>query len=110
VCSPSSFSTLAAFLSDSPYLWFAPNLHRHPEGVWSLGDYGAQRDRPGDPTTAALAQLPHMPADVMPRGVAVDADGEIPAAQINAAVLRHQSRRWQSDLVRSGVARVFERG
>ena len=32
VCSMSSFSTLAAFLSDSPYLWFLPNLYRHPQG------------------------------------------------------------------------------
>lgn len=109
VCSPSSFSTLAAFLSDSPYLWFAPNLYQHPEGAWSLGDYPALRDRPGDPTTAALAQLPAMRADVLPRGVGVNPDGEIPAAVIEAAVLRQQARRWEWDLVRSGVARVIER-
>src|SRR6185437_6203840 len=37
VCSASTYSHLAAFLSDSPYVWFAPNLHRHPEGCVSLG-------------------------------------------------------------------------
>jgi hypothetical protein len=108
VCSLSSFSTLAAFLSDSPYLWFAPNLYRHPEGVYSLGDYDAQRDKPGDPTRAALEQLPHLPPDLLPRGVGVNLDGDIPLAVIEAAVRRHQSRRWESDLVRSGVARPID--
>ncbi|MFI4865546.1 MAG: hypothetical protein ACHQDB_00395 [Steroidobacterales bacterium] len=108
VCSASSFSTLAAFLSDSPYLWFAPNLYRHPEGVYSLGDYDLQRDKPGNPTRLALEQLPNMRSDGLPRGVGVNPDGEIPAAVIEAAVLRHRSRRWQSDLVRSGVARAIE--
>ena len=109
VCSPSSFSTLAAFLSDSPYLWFAPNLYRHAEGVYSLGDYARQRERPGDPTRAALEQWLRLPATALPRGVAVDLGGEIPAAVIDAALLRHQSRRRELDLVRSGVARAIER-
>jgi hypothetical protein len=118
VCSTSSFSSLAAFLSDSPYLWFAPNLYRHPEGVYSLGDYARQRERPGDPTRAALEQwqlqpssaLPPtaLPPSAIPRGVPVDVDGEIPAVAIAAALLRHQSRRWETDLVRSGVARIIE--
>jgi hypothetical protein len=108
VCSASTFSTLAAFLSDSPYLCFTPNLYPHAQGVSSLGDYDTQRDQPGNPTRAALEQLTHMPADVLPRGVGVDLDGEIPVAVIGAAVLRHQSRRWESDLVRSGVARAID--
>ena len=49
-----------------------------------------------------------MPADLLPRGVAVNLDGAIPPAVIEAAVLRHQSRRWQSDLVRSGLARASD--
>ena len=104
VCSVSSFSSLAAFLSDSPYLWFLPNLYRHPGGVYSQGDYDAQRDKPGNPTGIALQRLTQAPADLLPRGVGVDLDGEIPAAIIHAAVLRHQSRLWESDLVRAGVA------
>jgi hypothetical protein len=105
VCSMSSFSTLAAFLSDSPYLWFLPNLYRHPQGVYSLGDYDRERDKPGNPTRAALEQWATLPTDVLPRGVGVDLDGTIPAAVIRAALQRHQSLRWELDLVRSGVAR-----
>jgi hypothetical protein len=108
VCSLSTFSTLAAFLSDSPYVCFTPSLYPHPEGVYSLGDYDTQRDKPGQPTRAALDQLASMPADALPRGVGVDLDGEIPAAVIEAAVLRQQSRRWESDLVRSGVAGAID--
>jgi len=106
VCSVSSFSTLAAFLSDSPYVWFMPNLYQHPQGVYSQGDYDAQRDKPGNPTGTALQRLATTPAQLLPRGVGVDLDGEIPAAVIQAAVLRHQSRLWESDLVRGGVARA----
>jgi hypothetical protein len=104
VCSVSSFSTLAAFLSDSPYLWFMPNLYQHPQGVYSQGDYDAQRDKPGNPTGTALERLATATAAPLPRGVGVDLDGQIPAAVLDAAVLRHQSRRWESDLVRGGVA------
>ncbi len=108
VCSPSSFSTLAAFLSDSPYLWFMPNLYQHPEGFYSQGDYDAQRDKPGNPTRAALQRLTNAPAEVWPRGVGVDLEGRIPAAVIQAALLRQQSRLWETDLVRGGVARASE--
>ena len=106
VCSVSSFSTLAAFLSDSPYLWFMPNLYLHPQGVYSQGDYDGQRDKPGNPTGSALQRLATAPApaQLLPRGVGVDLDGRIPAAVLQAAVLRHQSRQWESDLVRGGVA------
>jgi hypothetical protein len=107
VCSLSSFSTLAAFLSDSPYLWFMPNLYRHPQGVYSLGDYDALRDQPGNPTRAALERLANSPG-LLPRGVGVDLDGEIPNAVIEAALRRQQSRRWESDLVRSGVAQPLD--
>ncbi len=108
VCSTSSFSALAAFLSDSPYLWFAPNLYRHPEGTYSLGNYDQQRERPGDPTRAAMEQWLRQPSDALPRGVAVDVAGEIPTEVIEAALERQQTRRWEHDLVRSGVARAVE--
>ena len=104
VCSASSYSVLAAFLSDSPYLWFAPNLYSHAEGCYSLGDYAAHRERPEHPTRAALQQFISSPPRALPRGVAVDADGLIPAPVIDAVVERHCSRRWESDLVRLGVA------
>ena len=78
VCSVSSFSTLAAFLSDSPYLWFQPNLYQHPQGVYSQGDYDAQRDKPGNPTGTALQRLATAPAQLLPRGVGVDLDGRDP--------------------------------
>jgi hypothetical protein len=104
VCSMSSFSTLAAFLSDSPYLWFLPNLYRHAPGVYSLGDYDSQHGQPGNPTRVALERLANSPAELLPRGVGVDLDGEIPAAMIEAALQRNRWRRWESDLVRSGVS------
>jgi hypothetical protein len=109
VCSTSSFSTLAAFLSDSPYLWFEPNLHPHGDGFYSLGDYPALCQQPGNPTQEVLQRLPELPSQQLPRGVGIGIDGEIPAAVIDAARQRHWARRWEFDLVRSGVTRLIGR-
>jgi hypothetical protein len=55
VCSASTYSHLAAFLSDSPYAWFAPNLYRHPEGCYSIGNPEADLARPGSPRAPSTA-------------------------------------------------------
>src|SRR5665213_898671 len=54
VCSASTYSHLAAFLSDSPYIWFAPNLYEHPEGCYSAGDPTADLARSDSPRRRAL--------------------------------------------------------
>ena len=110
VCSASTYSTLAAFLSDSPYLWYAPNLYQHPEGAYSTGDYTQQRERPGHPTRSALEYFLSAQPQALPRGVAVQEDGEVPAAVIDAAIARFEARRWQTDLARAGVARAVGAG
>ncbi len=106
VCSASSYSSLAAFLSESPYLWFAGNLHAHTEGCYSIhGDTSkskAQQQR----TQAAIRYFLDAPALSGARGVAVDADGNIPQAALEAAARRRAGRRWELDLVRGGVTPI----
>jgi hypothetical protein len=107
VCSASSYSSLAAFLSDSPYLWFAGSLHPHAEGCYSIhGDTSkskAQQQR----TRAAVQYFQGAPAQIDgARGVAVDADGRIPQAALDAAARRRDGRRWELDLVRGGVTPI----
>jgi hypothetical protein len=92
ICSVSSFSTLAAFLSDAPYVCFAPSLHAHPEGVFSLGVYDPDRDARANPVREALGHWRQARADLRPRGVGVDLDGKIPGTVIEAALRRQRSR------------------
>ena len=106
VCSASTYSHLAAFLSDSPYLWFAPNLHRHPEGCYSLGDPGADLGRTGSPRARALREFAAHRERWPARGFALDMAGQIPASLIEQLQERHARRRWQADILRSGVIAV----
>jgi hypothetical protein len=103
VCSASTYSTLAAFLSESPYLWFRPNLYVHPEGCFSIGDFARNRELAGHPTRAAVEQFSSAGFDGLPRGAAVDIDGQIPPAVIDAAMARLRARRAASDLSRNGI-------
>jgi hypothetical protein len=107
VCSASTYSTLAAFLSDSPYIVFAPSLYRHPEGCYSSGD--AAHERLNGPRQRALEEFrANAAADHatpwLSRAFPVDVDGAVPEALLQLLQRRRSYRRWQSDLTRFGVA------
>ena len=104
VCSASTYSSLAAFLSESPYLWFTPSLHAHPEGCFSTHGFSAEQNDPQGPTRRALADYVNRIGGWNSRGAVVDLDGYIPASALSAAASRRDFRRGNSDLVRSGVA------
>lgn len=110
VCSSSTYSHLAAFLSDSPYVWFAPNLYRHPEGCYSAGDASADLARPDSPRMQALRDFGANGASWISRGIPVDFDGNVPAWLAEQVRQRHAWRRWQSDLMRGGVAPIVQPG
>jgi hypothetical protein len=104
VCSASTYSSLAAFLSDSPYLWFAPSLHAHPEGCFSTHGFNAEQRYPNGPTAAAVEAYRQHTGAWASRGVAIDLNGPIPQATLATAASRRDLRQVASDLVRSGVA------
>jgi hypothetical protein len=103
VCSASTYSHLAAFLSDSPYIWFAPNLYQHPEGCYSIGDPRADLQRPGSARARALREFAAHSEEWPSRGFALDVQGSVPDLLIAQVEERWARRRWQSDLMRSGV-------
>lgn len=103
VCSASTYSHLAAYLSESPYLWFAPNLARHPEGCYSIGNPEADLRRPNSPRARALREFVAHAGEWPSRGFALDMDGQVPGALIEQLQQRHARRRWQSDILRGGV-------
>lgn len=83
VTSCSSFSTWAAALSDSPYIWHAANL-LSSDGSARIWDHGA----PLDQAVAAV-----------PRGVVVDESGGVPSALVATLEAAQQRRGWGNDLV-----------
>jgi hypothetical protein len=104
VCSASSYSSLAAFLSESPYIWFADNLHEHAEGCYSIHGTQSNSASQQQRIAQALDYFHSLPELSRARGIAVGADGEIPQPVLEWAALRRDQRRWQLDLVRGGVS------
>ncbi len=108
VCSASSYSIMAAFLSDAPYLWFAPALERHREGCYAIhvdaDGHGAEAARPTRLAIDYFQQLPAAERAAIARGVPIDLDGRIPEALFDAIAQRRRWDRWELDLVLRGVA------
>jgi hypothetical protein len=102
LCSTSTYSSLAAFLSDAPYLWFAPNLAGNWQGRW-LGERAEELQRPGSALRSALESLSRDPGS-LPRGIPVDVDAKLPEWLWTHLQQRQALRRSQTDLVRGGVA------
>jgi hypothetical protein len=103
VCSASTYSHLAACLSDSPYIWFAPNLYQHPEGCYFAGNPEAELQRPDSPRSRVLREFVAHPNHWPSRAFALGMDEEVPAELVEILRARHARRRWQSDPVRGGV-------
>lgn len=105
LCSVSSYSAWAAFLSDGHYLWFAPQLQPHGDGWGSIWGHETAQRAPHSPTLQALAQrqgerppIPHS------RAWALSPGNELPTALIDDLLHRHAQRRACADLMRYGVA------
>ena len=105
VCSTSTYSWLAAYLSDAPYLWFTPNLNTHPEGCYTLGD--PPRDATSfHPSRASIAHFLGEGTAVRSRGVGVAIDGKVPQGTLDEAERRHRAGRWENNLVLGGAAPI----
>ena len=92
VCSISSYSQWAAFLSESPYLWFAPSLQIHEGGFGSIWG-GSFADRQARPERGSL-----------PRGIPVGQSGTLPPELAPLLRARREYTRAEHDLVRGGFA------
>jgi hypothetical protein len=57
VCSVSTYSIWAAFLSNAPYLWFGPQLQPHPGDAWSIWGHEFAQQPSDSPTVRALDDL-----------------------------------------------------
>lgn len=105
VCSTSTYSWLAAYLSEAPYLWFTPNLRVQAEGCYTLGN-APQDPEAYDPHRLAIQHYLGEGSAVRARGAGVAIDGVVPQAVLELAENHHRYGRWESDLVRGGAAPI----
>jgi hypothetical protein len=102
VCSVSSFSMWAAFLSQAPYVWFSGNLQEH-EGYLSIWGHEPAQRRPTGATSRHVQALRSCTAQVTPRGIPVGFDSAVPDDLFRRLEQTHCVRRTASDLVQYGV-------
>ncbi len=106
VCSLSTYSMWAAFLSRGRYIWFAPNLAQH-DGVCSLfGTEPTHWSSSGAETAANARRVRERLAAgdiVRGKGVPVGFDGEIPDELIDSLAQRPQLHTEETDLIRFGA-------
>jgi hypothetical protein len=103
VCSTSTFSLLAAFLSDAPYLWFEPQLAS--DGVfYSLANEGlTQADARcygvgSEEFECAAANQPGF----LPRGMPIGEFGQLPDSLVQRLGQRLSLKHFRNDLVYYG--------
>lgn len=109
LCSVSSYSAWAAFLSQGHYVWFAPQLQPldgEQEAVWgAVWGHELAQQAPASPTLQALAQRRLEPPGTPPgRAWVLGPEAELPDALLTDLARRHAQRRPEADLVRYGVA------
>lgn len=103
VCSVSSYSAWAAFLSDAPYLWFEPNLQQI-DGYYSIWGHEPRQQDPNSYTRKAMAYCKDQkPPFLLARGLPVPHTGVLPESVFNRITERFQLARPEVDLVCYGV-------
>jgi hypothetical protein len=105
VCSVSAFSQLAAFLSESPYVWFAGHLNDH--GGWhSIWGHEEDERHPAAVTARSLADADEDRDPVFGRGFAAAMAEPIAPELVDILERRLVLKRHARDLLYSGVVRT----
>lgn len=106
VCSVSSYSAWAAFLSDAPYVWFEPNLQQI-EGYYSIWGHEPGQLSPAGYTRRAIDWHDEPEARFMhARGLPVKENGVLPDSLLSRIAARHRSARPECDLVCHGAVPI----
>ena len=102
ICSVSSYSMWAAFLSDKPYIWFRPNLQLHEDHLSIWGHEPAQ-NLPDGLTAINTLKLKNENPQIICRGVPLSIEQPFPPYLI--ANLQNQLNMKSSvtDLIRYGA-------
>jgi hypothetical protein len=104
VCSISSFSMWAAFLSNAPYIWFLPHL-QNADGCYSIWGNEPQQQAPDGVTFSNAVRVGAKTrlSDLLPRGVPVGSSGTVPPILLKQLEMRLRQKALATDLVSYGV-------
>jgi hypothetical protein len=101
ICSVSSFSMLAAFLSDAPYLWYRPHLS---DSSGFLSIWGHEDGQQTGPTATNMHTVRRGSAGELPtRGVPMDFAEDIPDWLTGLLSTKLALKRSSTDLIQYGV-------
>jgi hypothetical protein len=105
ICSISSYSMVASFLSDGPYLWYEPQLTQI-DGMYSLWGMEEQQRRKGSLTdlsaTHARELEPGSPWESEFRGYAMQTGGTVPAGLLTQLRRRLLAKNPMTSLLEYG--------
>ena len=104
VCSVSSFSMWGAFLSEAPYLWFAPNLQSHGDYASLWGHEPAERNGGVTDLNLRAVEGAGGVGSYAARGTPIALDGTLPDSLLEVLEARLRTRSLARDLIYSGVA------
>lgn len=110
VCSVSSYSAWAAFLSDAPYLWFEPNLQHHDAGYYSIWGHEPEQQKENSATQRALLNHISLGNSNTGRGLPIGLDGVVPEELLQSLIVRKEQLRIEADLVQYGVVPIRKVG
>jgi hypothetical protein len=102
VCSISSFSMTAAFLGESPYVWYTPQL-TPVDGLLTIWGYEPSQKEPASPTKLAVDAVRRAGAPLGRRSVPVDMQGSVPDWLIESCLCARTRRDRHSDLLLYGA-------
>ena len=105
VCSISSYSSLAAFISEGPYIWFEPNLQRHQEGFYSIWGHMSNQNDQARLINRAI-KFQQIGNKTVHRGRPVGIDGNVPDELIDQLIIRKIDKNYYGDLVLHGVVPI----
>jgi hypothetical protein len=102
VCSVSTYSGWSAFLSDSPYLWFEPNLQKF-DGYYSIWGHEERQLQPGSYTRKSMDEIEASRIQYPIRGLPISIDGIIPPGLVETLINKQIQKQSACDLLYYGV-------
>ncbi len=102
VCSVSSYSLAACFLSDGPYLWYEPQLTLH-DGAYSLWGNEREQQMEESPTTQAAAYATTLEEAAGFPGMAMRVGDPLPAGMLAMLEQRLQMKDPRTNLLDYGA-------
>jgi hypothetical protein len=106
VCSISSYSLIASFLGQGPYVWYEPQL-TYENRCYSLWGHEPNQRLPGSPTSEAFQYVQQLPIDCNEQeaflGYPVNNDGNLPSGLLSQLHRKLRTKNPSANLLEYGA-------